>query len=147
MSRHIVKLAVGVTDIHHLCDIQRRHEIDYKGQRAVPCWTRYQPKEADAILEHGRSIYRVVQNFIICRHKILGFEKVETEEKGMMCMIMQDAQMIETVPLPKRAFQGWRYLKPEDAPEDRGIYIGGGSTVQDQDSKELECQLRQAGLL
>lgn len=141
---HIIKLVVGATDIAHFHDIQRMHEMDYHGQAAVPCWTRYKPKRGDEILKSGGSIYRVVKNRIVCRHKILGFEVVETEEKGKMCMIMQDAQMIETVHMPKRAFQGWRYFKPSEAPPDRGVYIPGAINDIPED---MEDELKEAGLL
>jgi len=141
---HIIKLAVGITDIKHFWDIQRMHEMDYHGVRAVPCWTRYKPKRGDEILREGGSIYRVVKNRIVCRHKILGFEIVETQEKGKMCMIMQDAEMIETVAMPRKAFQGWRYLKPADAPPDKGIYTGEQTdTIPD----DLAEELKDAGIL
>ena len=142
---HIIKLAVGVRDIAHFYDIQRHHEVDYNGQRAVPCWTRYKPRRADEILETGGSIYRVVKNRIVCRHKILGFEMVETREKGTMCAIMQSPEMIETIHMPKRAFQGWRYLKLSDVPRDVGVYTG--SALQDNISPDLERDLKAAGLL
>ncbi len=142
---HIIKLVVGVEDIRHFYDIQQSQTVDYHGARAVPCWTRYAPKRADEIIRTGGSIYRVIKNRIVCRHKILGFEMVETKEHGRMCMIMQDAEMIETVNVPKRPFQGWRYLKPTDAPPDKGIYTGQGGN--DPVPKEMEEELKAAGLL
>ena len=142
---HIIKLVVGVQDIARFYDLQKSHEIDYNGGRAVPCWTRYQPKRADEILQGGGSIYRVIKNRIVCRHKILGFEKVETQEKGTMCAIMQSPEMIETVHMPRRAFQGWRYLKVLDIPGDKGVYTG--SAMQDNVPPDLEKELKEAGLL
>ncbi|HHL43240.1 MAG TPA: DUF1489 family protein, partial [Hellea balneolensis] len=32
--------------------------------------------------------------------------------------IVLDFELVPVVPMPRRAFQGWRYLKPEDAPPD-----------------------------
>ncbi len=142
---HIIKLVVGAEDIHHFWQIQRAHEMDYHGQRAVPCWTRYAPKRADEMLKDGASIYRVVKNRIVCRHKILGFEVVENTSKGKMCMIMQDAEMIETIAVPRRPFQGWRYLKPSDAPPDKGIYTGQG--IQGEIPEDMQEELKAAGLL
>ena len=145
MSNHIIKLAVGIEDLQHFYEIQQREIIDYHGSPAAPCWTRYKPKQADEILRSGGSIYRVIKNRIQCRHKILGFEIVDTDVKGKMCMIVQDAEMIETVHMPKRAFQGWRYLKQRDIPEGRGIY-DGSNEAQDL-SPEMEEELRAAGIL
>ncbi|MAH04728.1 MAG: hypothetical protein CL561_04135 [Alphaproteobacteria bacterium] len=147
MRKHIIKLAVGIDNIDHFHQIQQAEAVDYNGQRAVPCWTRYKPKAADEILDNDGSIYRVVKNRIVCRHKILGFEMVETAEHGTMCAIMQDAEMIETVAMPKRAFQGWRYLKESDAPSDKGAYHGSASVeAEDVDPAMLE-ELKEAGLI
>ena len=144
MSIHIIKLVVGVEDLAEFAARQRHEIIDYHGQRAVPCWTRFMPKRADEILREGGSIYRVIKNRIQCRHKILGFEMVETKEKGKMCMIMQDAEIIKTVSTPRRPFQGWRYLKPADVPKDLGPY----DPANDQDiPPEMEKALREAGLV
>jgi len=143
---HIIKLVVGISDLKEFYDLQRAHTIDYNGTLAVPCWTRYKPKRADEILRTGGSIYRVVKGRIVCRHKILGFEMVDTKVKGTMCMIMQDAEMIETVHMPKRAFQGWRYLKPGDTPPDKGIYKGEESD-EEEIPQDIAKGLKEAGLL
>ena len=144
-SIHIIKLVVGVETLAEFYELQKHHTIDYHGTPATPCWTRYRPKRGDEILREGGSIYRVIKNRICCRHKILGFEMVETEQKGKMCMIMQDAEMIETVSMPKRPFQGWRYLKPSDAPVDKGLYTGNDNAPTI--TPELEEELRNAGIL
>ena len=144
MTINIIKLVVGVTDLQDYYELQQGEIFDYHGTKAVPCWTRYKPKQAEEILQSEGSIYRVIKNRIQCRHKILGFEMVETQNKGKMCMIVQDAQIIETVHQPKRPFQGWRYLKPADIPADRGVYNG---EMSDRPPPEMEAELREAGLL
>lgn len=141
---HIMKLAVGIEDLQSFYQRQKRETFDYHGRLAVPCWTRYKPKRGDELLQKGGSIYRVIKNRIQCRHKILGFEMVETH-KGTMCMIVQDAEMVETVAMPKRAFQGWRYLKASDAPPDKGVY--SGHAIEEQIPPDLEKALKEAGLI
>ncbi len=138
-----MKLVVGVADLREYYERQKHEIFDYHGTLAVPCWTRYKPKAADEILHEGGSIYRVIKNRIVCRHRIAGFEMVETSSKGKMCMIVQDAEIIETVRTPKRPFQGWRYLKPQDVPKDKGVYAGDHDDIP----PEMEDDLRQAGLL
>lgn len=145
MSIHIIKLVVGVEDLD---DFVRRSEpeiVDYEGQPAFPCWTRFMPKRADEILSSEGSIYRVINNRICCRLKILGFEMVETDDHGKMCMIMQEAKVMQTVLQPQRPFQGWRYFQPEKAPADRGVYVAGDATSPPD--PKMEAELRAAGLL
>ncbi len=144
-SIHLIKLVVGVDDLDHFKALQIRETFDYHGQDAVPCWTRYKPKSADEILSKGGSIYRVIKNRIQCRHKILGFEMVETDHKGTMCMIVQDAQMIEVAHTPRRAFQGWRYLKVDDVPADKGPYVYDGE--DGGIPSDLAQELKEAGIL
>lgn len=141
---NIIKLAVGIEDLKSFYERQQCEIFDYHGAPAVPCWTRFMPKRADEILRKEGSIYRVIKNRIMCRHKILGFEIIENTPKGTMCMIVQDSQMIETVHMPRRAFQGWRYLKGTDIPLDKGIYL------EDNDQKipdDLAEELQKAGIL
>ena len=143
-SIHIIKLVVGVDDLKEYYDWQQTVIFDYHGRPATPCWTRHKPTRGEEIIKSGGSLFRVIKNRIRCRHAILGFETVKTEQKGTMCMIVQSAQMIETIAAPKRPFQGWRYFKPSDAPPEKGLYTG-----QDDEeiSPEMEEELRQAGIL
>lgn len=101
------------------------------------------PKRAEEILKHEGSIYRVINNRICCRLRILGFDRVEVPGKGKMCMIMQNPEVIQTVSQPHRPFQGWRYFEGEKAPDDRGVFIPGQAPLDPQ----MEAELREAGLL
>jgi hypothetical protein len=46
---------------------------------------------------------------------------------------------VRVAPTPRRAFQGWRYLQPGDAPPD--LSDGGADDIP----QELARQLREAG--
>ncbi|MCB1529513.1 MAG: DUF1489 domain-containing protein [Rhodospirillales bacterium] len=141
----MIKLAVGVET---LADFALRHEAeatDYDGVLAVPCWTRFRARRAEEILSGGGSLYRVIKNRIQCRMKILGFEMVETADKGTRCMILQSPDIIQTVSVARRPFQGWRYLEEKDVPPDRGLYIRGQEA--EDIPPEMEADLRESGLL
>lgn len=144
MTIHMIKLVVGVDDLDGFLAIQQSQQFDYHGQLGCPVYTRYKAKRAEEILQGG-SLYRVIKNRIQCRQRILGFEEVETEEKGKMCMIVVDKDIIQTISKPKRPFQGWRYLESSAAPKDRGLYLGGG--IRDEIPEDMENELREAGLI
>ena len=79
------------------------------------------------------------------RQKILGFEIAEESDGTQWCMIMVDPVLVQTIAVPKRAIQGWRYLEQKDAPKDRGVYVAG---VQDEEPPEDMAQdLKALGLL
>jgi hypothetical protein len=141
---NLMKLVVGIETLQDFYDLQRRETIDYHGQPAVPCWTRYAPKQADEILKKEGSLYRIIKGRIQCRAQILGFEKVDTDQ-GPKCMIMQSAHMIQTVSTQHRPFQGWRYLKLADTPNDRGPYIG--QDTDEEPPKDMQEDLQSMGLL
>lgn len=50
-------------------------------------------------------------------------------------------EVIRTSPSPKRPFQGWRYLKPEDAPRDLSGPGEGGEGLPD----DLRAKLMEIG--
>ncbi len=144
MALNMIKLVVGVDDLDQFLEIQQDNVFDYHGVPANAVWTRYKAKRADEIL-NGGSIYRVIKNKIQCRQKIIGFDMVETAEKGTQCMIIVEPDIIQTYSTPKRPFQGWRYFEGAAVPKDRGIYLGNNQ--REEIEPELENQLRESGLL
>lgn len=144
MTLHIIKLVVGVEDFSHFVEVQNTNTVEYYGRLAVPVHTRFKPKREKEILKGG-SLYRVVKNRIQCRQEILGFESLEHKEKGKICQIMVSAEIMRTLSMPHRPFQGWRYFQEAAAPRDTGLY----DPANDHDNipKDLELALKESGLL
>ena len=145
MALHMIKLVVGIQDLEDFYQHQTNNIVDFNGQPANTVWTRFKAKRGDEILESGGSIYRVIKNKICCRQKILGFEMVETKEKGTQCLIYTDTEVIQTYSTPKRPFQGWRYFEEKSVPKDKGLYLGEGDLGEIPE--DLEKELRESGLL
>ena len=144
MAVHMIKLVVGVNDLDHFLAVQRDCVVDYHGTPANAVRTRYKARRAAEVLDGG-SLYRVIKNRIQCRQKILGFETIETEDKGTQCLIMVDHDIIQTISTPRRPFQGWRYFEPAAIPRDRGIYLGDGQ--RDEIPQDMEEELKELGLI
>ncbi len=58
-------------------------------------------------------------------------------------LLVLEPELHRVVPTPYRAFQGWRYLKPEDAPADLGEAAGDLPDMP----PEMIAELRSLGLL
>ena len=69
-------------------------------------------------MANGGSIYWVIRGFILARQKIVRFDDVMGEDGIKRTAIVLERAIVRTIAVPKRPFQGWRYLKPEDAPKD-----------------------------
>ena len=52
------------------------------------------------------------------RQKILELRPVTGKDGISRCQIVLQPKLIRTEPRPRRPFQGWRYLKPDEAPGD-----------------------------
>ena len=110
----MLKLCVGAHSIDDMIDWQQRQ------MRTLPNpihRTRAYPKQAEAMLQGG-SIYWVVRRAIRFRQRIIDIRKVDDDEGKSLCELHFDPELIQTYAQPKRPFQGWRYLKPGDAPRD-----------------------------
>lgn len=117
---HLQKLSVGSESVDTLKDWQkvvvRRRKA--KGLSAHHQHvTRMFPKQKDALL-NGGSIYWIIKGVIQCRNQIVALEEVQTADGRKACSILMEPNIILTEPMPRRPFQGWRYLKAEDAPKD-----------------------------
>lgn len=113
---NLVKLSVGTESVDDLesWQIQRRAQTADGLPRHV---TRMWPRRADEILRGG-SIYWVIRGAIQCRQRILRLDEVAGQDGIRRCAIVLDPALHRTQGAPKRPFQGWRYLQPQDSPPD-----------------------------
>src|SRR4051812_32866111 len=112
MALHMIKLCVGAANVEDLLEWQRSREPN--GPWIMR--TRQTPKRAGELTDGG-SLYRAFKGGILCRQAILA---VDTVGQGVpaRCEVTLDATPVRVAPTPRRAFQGWRYLEPKDAPPD-----------------------------
>ena len=113
---NLLKLSVGTEDVAGLATWQatKRAQSDDGYPRHI---TRMWPKRSDEIL-NGGSIYWVIKGVILARQKIMRLDEYNSADGIRRCAIVCDNPLIRVAATPKRAFQGWRYLTPEDAPAD-----------------------------
>ncbi|RYG92889.1 DUF1489 family protein [Loktanella sp. IMCC34160] len=138
---HLVKLSVGTEDVANLAQWQTMRQAQTADglPRHV---TRMWPKREAEVL-NGGSIYWVIKGQILCRQRILRLDEVEGSDGIRRCAIVLDPELIRTAPTQKRPFQGWRYLKPEDAPID----LGTARADDDALPADLSAQLAEIGVL
>jgi hypothetical protein len=99
------------------------------------------PRRADEVLDGG-SIYWVIRGQVRVRQRILGLSAESDEEGHRYCAVRYQSKQILTLPQARRPFQGWRYLRPDEAPPDRAI---GGR--DDELPPAMAQELRALGLL
>ena len=113
---NLVKLSVGTESVDSLAawQTQYRKTLPEGLPRHV---TRMWPKRETELL-NGGSIYWVIKGLIQCRQRILRLDEVTGSDGIRRCAIILAPEIHRTNTAPKRPFQGWRYLKPEDTPAD-----------------------------
>lgn len=116
---HLVKLSVGSETVDDLLEWQatRRAQTDDGLPRHV---TRMWPRREADIL-NGGSIYWVIKGEIQLRQRILRLDEIIGSDGIRRCAIVLDPEAKRTETALRRPFQGWRYLKPEDAPRDLSV--------------------------
>lgn len=114
MTVHMVKLCVGAEDVGDVVAWQKRL---LKSHSASFHRTRMVPKRAEELVDGG-SIYWVVKGVIQVRQVISEVKEIKDRTGRRACELIFDPVLHLVEPTPKRAFQGWRYLKPVDAPVD-----------------------------
>jgi hypothetical protein len=135
MTLSLVKLCVGCDTVDELL---AWWQAEIGEDQPWKMRTRQTPKRAAELIDGG-SLYRVYKGFILSRQTIWAVETVGAGPAAR-CEVTLDPNVILTVPTPRRAFQGWRYLEGKDAPADLGP-VGGTLEVP----MELARQLREIG--
>lgn len=138
---HLVKLSVGSDSVDSLQAWQETaHAQTPDGlPRHV---TRMWPKRAEELLDGG-SIYWVIKGQIQARQPIERLDEVIGQDGIRRCAIVLRPGLIRTSKAVKRPFQGWRYLKPEDAPPD----LPKGREAEDELPPGLETALADIGVI
>lgn len=134
MALHLIKLCVGADTVEELRDWRERRKAE--GHRPIVP-TRQTPKRAAEIVDGG-SLYWVIKGQVLVRQKILAIDTLESGAQP--CRILLDDPLILTAPQPRRAFQGWRYFEPKDAPPDLA-----NDAVAEAMPQDLARQLREIG--
>jgi hypothetical protein len=112
---HIQKLAPGVASLEVLSRWQSSNRRFWpEGCVVLP--TRNRPKRV--VDGGGSSLYWIIKGSMVARQLILRVEDGAAEDGSRMCALVLDATLVPVASVPRRAFQGWRYLAAEDAPPD-----------------------------
>lgn len=117
---HLLKLCVGADSVDDLVEWQadRIAEARTAGQDPRPVHvTRMWPKREAELLEGG-SLYWVIKGLVLARQRVLALEPRRGADGIGRCALRLDPELVRTRPQPRRPFQGWRYLRGEDAPGD-----------------------------
>ncbi len=120
MPLHLIKLCVGADSLDDLRQWIEARMTEAR-RRGLPLRhahiTRMTPKRAEAILAGG-SLYWVIKGQIAARQTISGIEPFMDADGVGRCRLWLDSAVVAVAPRPMRAFQGWRYYEPKDAPPD-----------------------------
>jgi hypothetical protein len=145
MSLNLIKLCVGCDSVEDLEEwIASR--LDARRQAGEPAehfhTTRMVPTRRDELLDGG-SLYWVIKAQVQCRQRLLDIRPFVDDEGISRCRLVLDPTVVRTDWQPRRAFQGWRYLKPVDAPAD----LGDGNAARMALPPHLRQELAALGLL
>jgi hypothetical protein len=137
---HILKLCVGTDAVEELIDWQRARAsqaLDGTPRHVTRMW----PRRADEVL-NGGSLYWVFKGLVLARQRILRLDEVIRADGILRCGLVLDPLVVRTEPQPRRPFQGWRYLAPEEAPRDLPTARAGDDPLP----PELSAALADLGL-
>jgi hypothetical protein len=144
MSLHMIKLCVGCESVEDLEEwIAMRLDQRRRAGEPVEHWhtTRMVPTRGSELCAGG-SLYWVIKGNVQCRQRLLEVRPFVDGEGISRCNLVLDPEVVRTNWQPRRAFQGWRYLKLKDAPSD----LGSGDGVSEMPLK-LRQELAELGLL
>jgi hypothetical protein len=141
MTLHLIKLCVGCDSIEDLASWQaeRLKQRRKAGERRPWLFHRtFQTPKRRAELLDGGSLYWVIKGLIQVRQPLAGITEGAKEDGTPCCVLVFKNELVPVRPTPRRAFQGWRYLDPDEAPQDlRGRSAGRVTALPPKLRKEL----------
>lgn len=146
MTLHLVKLCVGAVSVDDLAEWQagRLEEARRGGGDLRLFHTTYQTPKRQHELLGGGSLYWVIKGQIQVRQRLIGFAEGNKDDGSPCCLLLLDPKLVPVRPVPRRAFQGWRYLTGEDAPPDLAGAAGRGVAAMPE---QLRRELAELGLI
>ncbi|MDI7864038.1 DUF1489 family protein [Rhizobiaceae bacterium n13] len=144
MTLHLIKLCVGADSIDDL-----REWVSERSMMAIAAGlephsahtTRMVPKRVDELLDGG-SLYWVIKGQVQARQRLIDIRTFTGGDGISRCDLVLGPEVVETALQPRRAFQGWRYLKADEAPADLSN-LGGANDLP----ADLKRELSELGLL
>lgn len=108
-----MKLCVGAEGIE---DLQHWQQMRYGDGPAMHV-TRMWPKREAELLQGG-SLYWVFKGVMLARQRLLRLDEQVGDDGIRRCALILDREIVQVSAVPRRPFQGWRYLAAKDAPPD-----------------------------
>ena len=145
MALNLIKLCVGAESVRDLEDWIKDKLRDKKKRGEKPEHihrTRMVPKRADELTDGG-SLYWVIRGEIMCRQRIRAIRPFRDKDGVGRCGVVLEPKVVLVQPRPFRAFQGWRYFAPKDAPPDLEKAAPGAAAMPEKMRREL----RELGLM
>ena len=144
MPLHIQKLCVGAESFEDMEGWIKDTiaALKKRGEKAEQIHTtRMMPSRGAEILDGG-SLYWVIKGVMCARQTILDLRPVTGKDGISRCQIVLKPKLIRVEPRARRPFQGWRYLKHDEAPGD--LKDAGGATGL---PPHIALELKELGLL
>src|SRR5262245_54767475 len=121
MPLHLIKLCVGCDSIEELATWQaeRLRVRRRAGERGPRLFHRtfQTPKRREELLAGG-SLYWVIKGLVQVRQPLIDLCEGTKDDGTPCCLLILKNTLIPVRPVPRRPFQGWRYLDTEAAPPD-----------------------------
>jgi hypothetical protein len=136
MTVHLLKLCVGAESVDDLLAWQAERFGAGPAVHVTRMWPR---REAELVA--GGSLYWVFRGLVLARQRVLGLDRRVGTDGIVRCAITLDRTAVRVSPVPRRPFQGWRYLAPEDAPGD----LSAGTAEEDVPTRML-AELAELGV-
>jgi len=140
MTLHLLRPAAGCPDLATLRQRHAQYAQPYQGRICPVAFTRSVPQRVEELLDGG-SVYWVIKHLIQARNPLLAID-IDRDDDGRRFAILRfEPTLIPVRPIPRRAFQGWRYMAAGDAPPDADQDISADMPA------EMVQELQKLGLL